>query len=57
MIAKNRAQLKAWIKNMSAKVDANENIILQNYMLKRLLERISASKYKYKFALRSIIIY
>ena len=28
MIAKNRAQLKAWIKNMSAKVDVNENIIL-----------------------------
>lgn len=29
MIAKNRAQLKAWIKNMSTKVDVNENIILQ----------------------------
>lgn len=27
MIAKNRAQLKAWIKNMSEKVDVNENII------------------------------
>lgn len=37
MIAKNRAQLKAWIKNMSSKVDVNENIILQNYMLERLL--------------------
>ena len=35
MIAKNRAQLKAWIKNMSAKVEVNENIILQNYMLER----------------------
>ena len=52
MIAKNRAQLKAWIKNMSAKVDVNENIILQNYMLERLLERISVSKYKYKFILK-----
>ena len=51
MIVKNRAQLKAWIKNMSAKVDVNENIILQNYML-RLLERISISKYKYKFVLK-----
>ena len=30
MIAKNRAQLKAWIKNMSSKIDVNENIILQN---------------------------
>lgn len=52
MIAKNRAQLKAWIKNMSAKVEVNENIILQNYMLERLLERISVSNYKYKFVLK-----
>ena len=52
MIAKNRVQLKAWIKNMLAKVDVNENIILQNYMLERLLERISVSKYKYKFVLK-----
>ena len=52
MIAKNRAQLKAWIKNMSAKVEVNENIILQNYMLERLLERISVSDYKYKFVLK-----
>ena len=47
MIAKNRAQLKAWIKNMSAKVDVNENIILQNYMLERLLERSAVSEYKF----------
>ena len=52
MIAKNRAQLKAWIKNMSSKVKVNENIILQNYMLERLLERISVSNYKYKFVLK-----
>ena len=52
MIAKNRAQLKAWIKNMSSRVDVNENIILQNYMLERLLERISVSDYKYKFVLK-----
>ena len=52
MIAKNRAQLKVWIKNMSTKVDVNENIILQNYMLERLLERISVSEYKYKFILK-----
>ena len=51
-MAKNRAQLKSWIKNMSAKVEVNENIILQNYMLERLLERISVSNYKYKFVLK-----
>ena len=33
MIAKNRAQLKTWIKNISVRVNVNENIILQNYML------------------------
>ena len=37
---------------MSAKIKVNENIILQNYMLERLLERISVSKYKYKFILK-----
>ena len=52
MMAKNRAQLKAWIKNMSEKVEVNENIILQNYMLERLLERISVSNYKNKFVLK-----
>lgn len=52
MIAKNRAQLKAWIKNMSEKIEVNENIILQNYMLERLLERISVSNYKNKFILK-----
>lgn len=43
MIAKNRAQLKAWIKNMSSKVNVNENIILQNYMLERYVEGIGSS--------------
>lgn len=52
MIARNRTQLKAWIKNMSEKVNVNENIILQNYMLERLLERISVSEYKHKFILK-----
>ena len=37
---------------MSTKVDVNENIILQNYMLERVLERISVSEYKYKFILK-----
>ena len=52
MIAKNREQLKAWIRNLSSKINIKENIILQNYMLERLLERISVSDYKYKFVLK-----
>ena len=56
MIARNGEQLKAWIRNLSSKVDINENIILQNYMLERLLERISVSDYKYKFVLKGRFI-
>lgn len=52
MIVKNGAQLKSWIKSKSEKLKINENIILQNYMLERLLERISVSKYKYNFLLK-----
>ncbi len=40
---------KKYNSDMSSKVDVNENIILQNYMLERLLERISVSNYKYKY--------
>lgn len=56
MIIRNGEQLKAWIKNMSSRVDVNENIILQNYMLERLLERISVSDYKYQFVLKGRFI-
>ncbi len=52
MIAKNPAQLKAWIRNLSKDTNVNANIILQNYMLERLLERISISKYKNNFILK-----
>ncbi|MEG1142277.1 MAG: nucleotidyl transferase AbiEii/AbiGii toxin family protein [Clostridia bacterium] len=52
MIVKNKAQLKDWIKNLSKKVNIVENILLQNYMLERLLERISVSKYNEQFILK-----
>lgn len=52
MIVKNTRQLKDWIKNLSKKINVDGNIILQNYMLERLLERISASKYKDNFILK-----
>ena len=45
-------QLKGIIKNMSAKTGVRANVLLQNYMLERLLERISASEYKWKFVLK-----
>lgn len=36
-------QLKGIIKNMAAKTGIKANALLQNYMLERLLERISVS--------------
>lgn len=45
-------QLKDWIKNLSKEKDVSTNIIMQNYMLERLLERISVSKYKNSFILK-----
>lgn len=44
--------LKGIIKNMAAKTGIKANALLQNYMLERLLERISVSKYKWKFILK-----
>ena len=45
-------QLKDWIKNMSKEKDFSANIIIQNYMLERFLERIAFSKYKNNFILK-----
>jgi predicted nucleotidyltransferase component of viral defense system len=44
-------QLKAIIKNMAAEKHISAQLVMQNYMLERLLERISLSPYK-----RNIII-
>ena len=45
-------QLKEIIKNMAAKTGIKANALLQNYMLERLLERISISEYKWSFILK-----
>lgn len=34
-------QLKDWIRNTAQKNNLEANIVLQNYMMERLLERIS----------------
>ena len=41
---KNAMQLKAIIKNMAKQKNISAQLVLQNYMLERLLERISVSK-------------
>jgi predicted nucleotidyltransferase component of viral defense system len=49
---KNAAQLKALVKNMAKDKGIPAQIIMQNYMLERLLERISLSKYHSNFILK-----
>jgi predicted nucleotidyltransferase component of viral defense system len=45
-------QLKGIIKNLAVKAGVPANALLQNYMLERLLERISLSDYQHKFILK-----
>ena len=49
MITKNPMQLKAYIKKKAAEKHISAQLVMQNYMLERLLERISLSPYKHNF--------
>lgn len=45
-------QLKDWINNVAKENNLIANTVLQNFMMERLLERISISKYKDNFILK-----
>lgn len=45
-------QLKAKIRNISREKRISAQVILQNYMMERLLERVSNSPYKSSFILK-----
>lgn len=49
---KNAMQLKAIIKNIAKEKHISAQLIMQNFMLERLLERISVSKYRRNFILK-----
>lgn len=49
---KNAMQLKAIIKNISKEKEISAQLVMQNFMLERLLERISISKYHHNFVLK-----
>lgn len=49
---KTSTQLKALIRNLSREKDVKAEILLRNFMLERLLERISLSEYKNQFILK-----
>jgi hypothetical protein len=46
---KNAMQLKAKVKKIAADKDVSPQLVLQNYLLERLLVRISRSQYKDNF--------
>ena len=48
--------LKAKIRNLARKKDMSAQVVLQNYMFERFLERLSKSKYKDKFILKGGIL-
>lgn len=45
-------QIKDLINNMAKKKNINPQILLRNYMMERLLERIASSPYKENFILK-----
>ena len=49
---KNAMQLKAIMKNLSKEKHISAQLLLQNYLMERLLERISQSKYKEFFIIK-----
>ena len=52
MITKNPMQFKAFIKKKAQEKNISAQLVMQNYMLERLLERISLSKYKNNFIIK-----
>ena len=52
MITKNPMQLKAFIKKKAEENRISAQLVMQNYMMERLLERISLSKYRQNFILK-----
>lgn len=52
MITKNPMQLKALIKKKAGENHISSQLVMQNYMLERLLERVSLSPYRQNFILK-----
>lgn len=52
MKTKNAMQLKAFIKKKAAENNISAQLVMQNYMLERLLERVCLSKYKHNLILK-----
>lgn len=53
----NVMKFKAMIKKIGQEKQISAQLVLQNYMLERLLERVSLSAYKDNFILKSLLAY
>lgn len=53
---KNAMQLKAIIKNIAKEKCISAQLVMQNFMLQRLLERIAVSKYQQNFILKGGVL-
>ena len=49
---KNAMQLKAIIKNVAKEKKLSAQLVLQNYMLERFLERVSLSRYRNNYIIK-----
>ena len=49
---KNAMQLKAIVKDIAKEKRISAQLVLQNYMLERFLERVSLSQYRYNFIIK-----
>ncbi len=49
---KNSMQLKAIVKNIAKEKNISAQLVLQNFVMERMLERISYSSYKSNFILK-----
>lgn len=49
---RNPMQLKAIVKNIAKEKKVSAQLVLQNYMLERFLERVSLSDYKSRFIIK-----
>ena len=53
---KNSMQLKAVVKNIAKKKKISAQLVLQNYMLERFLERVSISEYRNNFIIKGSLL-
>lgn len=51
---KNAMKLKAVVKNIAKEKKISAQLVLQNYMLERFLERVSVSDYQDNFIIKGV---